>query len=254
MSFRTPRGNVAFMNTRPDTVDHDICASSMIEDEYKLGTLPELTGLAIDVGAHIGAVTIALALDNPTLRVKAVEIVPENVEMLRLNIAENGVADRVEIIERAAGGPDEASRTCYMRHRSHPGGTQAYVNKHRYIGNSFWSPSGSMDFDADAVDIDCVCLSDLATEPVSFIKIDAEGAEWQFLADKAALPAVQCIVGEYHWDYVWQGDASRKKPNSPKRPKRKTTAQAEMHRLLSKTHHLIIDSHPTIGHFTATLR
>jgi FkbM family methyltransferase len=240
------------MHTRPDTVDHDICTSSMIEDEYKLAALPELTGLAIDIGAHIGAVTVALALDNPTLRVKAVEIVPENAEMLRLNLAENGIADRVEVVEKAAGGPDEASRTCWFHHRAHARATPEYVAKHRFIGNSFWSPNIT-DFESSAYEIECVCLSDLADGPVSFIKTDAEGAEWQFLADPS-VNRVERIHGEYHWDYVGQGDLAKLKPNARKRPKRGDTPQAEMARLLSKTHVLTMDEHPTIGHFEAVLR
>lgn len=252
--FRTPRGGQATMELRPDTVDHDVCYSLMVEDEYHLGALPALEGLAIDIGAYIGAASIALALDNPSLRVKAVEVVPENVEAIHENVRLNHVDDRIEVVFAAAGGPDEASRTCYMRHRAHPAATTAYVNKHRYVGNSFWSPNGSMEFQADAVEMDCVSLSDLAQgEPVAFIKIDAEGAEWEFLADPAVALA-EHIHGEYHWDYVWQGDASTKKAGSPKRAARKKTPQAEMLRLLGKTHDLQIDDHPTIGHFEAVKR
>lgn len=225
----------------------------MIEDEYELASL-DLTGLALDIGAHIGAVTIALALDNPTLRIKAVEVVPENVEMLRLNVAQNNVTDRVEIIEKAAGGPDEQSRTCYMRHRSHPAATDEYVAKSRYIANSFWSPeeNGAV-FDAEAVEIGCVSLDDLATEDVSFIKIDCEGAEWEFFR-APALAKVTMVTGEYHWDYRWQGDAATLKADSAKRSPRAANAQDELHRLFDRTHTLTSWSHPTIGHFTAMLR
>lgn len=251
-SYQTPKGNFARMTTREDTIDHDICAASMIEDEYDLASLPSLTGWAIDVGAHIGAVTVALGLDNRDLHIKAVEIVPENVELLRQNIAANGLTGRVEVVHAAAGGPDEVSRTCYMRHRSSPYGTDAYVAKSRYIGNSFWSPENGTP-DADAVEMNCVSLSDLMEDEVSFIKTDAEGAEWEFFRDPA-VARVGMIRGEYHWDYRWHGDVATRKPDSPDREPRADSPQAELHRLFDATHAVEVWDHPTLGHFTAVHR
>src|SRR5690349_16687276 len=121
-----------------------------------------------------------------------------------------------------------------MRHRSHPAATEAYVNAHRYVANSFWNPDSGLKFEADGVEMEVVSLGELVEDGVSFLKIDAEGAEWQFLADPA-VERVDRIHGEYHWDYVWQGDASTKKAGSAKRPKRADTPQAEMFRLLGKT-------------------
>lgn len=247
----TPRGKPAWMYVREDTIDYDICASSMLEDEYGLADI-SVSGHALDIGAHIGAVTVALALDNPDLRVTAVEVVPENVEVLRQNIERNGIGDRVTVVEAAAGGPDEASRTCYMRHRSYPSATDEYVAKSRYIANSFWSPENGTP-DAEAVEIPVVSLSDLASDGVSFIKIDCEGAEWEFFRDPA-LANVTLVTGEYHWDYRWQGDAATRKAGSPERSPRADTAQAELHRLFDTTHTLTAWEHPTLGHFTAVRR
>jgi FkbM family methyltransferase len=253
-TFRTPKGGTAQMALRSGTVDHDICYSSMVDDEYRLRDL-DLSGLAIDIGAYCGAVTIAMLLANPDLFVKAVEVVPENVEAMRRNLEINGLEDRCEIVFKAAGGPDEASRTCYMRHRAHPAATTAYVNAHRFVGNSFWNPANGPTFEADAVQMDCVSLSDLIEgwDSVAFIKTDAEGAEWEFLADPA-VSRVQRIHGEYHWDYLWQGDAATRKRKAPKRAQKAATAQAEIARLLGETHVLTMDEHPTIGHFEAVQR
>jgi len=253
-AFRTPKGGQAIMALREGTVDHDICYSSMVDDEYGIANM-ELTGLAIDIGAYCGAVTIALLMANPGLFVKAVEVVPENVAAMRENLERNNLADRCEIVYKAAGGPDELSRTCYMRHRSHPAATTAYVNAHRYVGNSFWNPQAGIEFEADAVEMECVSLTDLTAgyDRVAFVKTDAEGAEWEFLNDPA-VAKVERIHGEYHWDYLWQGDASTKKPNAKKRHKRADNAQDEMARLLGPTHDLTMWDHPTIGHFQAVLK
>jgi FkbM family methyltransferase len=244
------------MGYRPSTVDYDVCYSSIVEDEYHLRQWNEITGWAIDIGAHVGAVTVALAAQHPTLRVLAVEIVPENVAMLHDNLERNGVADRVTIVTDAAGGPDEVSRTCFVHHRSHPVAAPEYVEKHRYIGNSFWSAVYGGAFDSDAVDIPVVSLGQLlerhGIDEVAFMKIDAEGAEWAFLRDPA-ISRVKYIIGEYHWDYAPQGDAA-KKVEGAKPYKRKATAQQELQALLGATHMLDVADHPTIGHFEARLR
>ena len=59
--------------------------------------------VAIDAGAYIGIVSIYLAKKWPGLRVIAVEPVPENVALLRRNLDENCVSDRVEVVDKAIG-------------------------------------------------------------------------------------------------------------------------------------------------------
>ncbi len=55
----------------------------------------EASGLALDVGAGVGAVGLALALFSPLARVGLVEIDPRACELARENIAANGLGDRV---------------------------------------------------------------------------------------------------------------------------------------------------------------
>ena len=60
-TFRTPRGRSVSLSYREDTNDYNALRSCLDEDEYRLAELT-LTGTALDVGAHIGGVTVALAL------------------------------------------------------------------------------------------------------------------------------------------------------------------------------------------------
>jgi tRNA1(Val) A37 N6-methylase TrmN6 len=59
----------------------------------------EASGLALDVGAGVGAVGLALALFSPRARVGLVEIDPGACELARENIAANGLGERVFVHE-----------------------------------------------------------------------------------------------------------------------------------------------------------
>ena len=253
--FHSPLGFTATMVLREDTVDHDLAMSSITEDEYDLGSEGPLSGWAVDVGTSIAPVAIALALANPDLRVLALDVVPENIEIAQANIERNKVTDQVTLLLRAMGGPGEASRTCYMRHRSHPAVTGEYANKHRFIANSFWRP------ETDAIDSDSVempvtdlgaLLDEYGIDEVAFLKIDCEGCEWAVL-DSPAVSRVRYIIGEYHWDYIGQRNQATLREGEPA-PKWANTAQEELERMLGKTHRLEMSDHPSIGLFRAWLR
>ena len=84
--FSTPRGNLVTLFVREGTSDWNTCNSALSEDEYGLANLYFLAGQkALDVGAHIGSVSIGLAIDNPSLEVTALEAVPPNVALLHVN-------------------------------------------------------------------------------------------------------------------------------------------------------------------------
>jgi tRNA1(Val) A37 N6-methylase TrmN6 len=57
------------------------------------------SGLMVDLGAGVGTVGLAVALRSPVLRVKLVEIDAASAARARENVALNGLADRVEVVE-----------------------------------------------------------------------------------------------------------------------------------------------------------
>jgi FkbM family methyltransferase len=249
-NFAAPQGFNVQLGIREDTIDFDLGMSTIYEDEYKLGSEGELKGWALDIGTSIAPVAIALALANPKLHVLALDVVPENIELAQQNVELNGVEDRVKVLQRAMGGPDEKSRVCYFNHKTHPAVTPEYANKHRYIANSFWSTDGKSD--SQAVDIPVTSLdallAEFGIEEVEYLKIDCEGCEWAVL-DSPAVAKVKYIVGEYHWDYIGQREEATLIEGLP--IERAENAQAELHRLLGATHRLEIAEHPSIGHFRA---
>ena len=184
--WTTPKGNTARIAVRAKTNDAMVAESIIRHDEYKTGNL-NLTGTALDIGAHIGAATVLLALDNPELKVIAVEPVPDNILMLTRNVADNGLTDRVSIIEGVAG----PKRAVHYNFRG-----SEIADMHRYIGNQRM-PTGT---DHDTIEPAAFSLTQLvkmAGGHVSFCKIDVEGAEDEIFADPA-VGKITLIHGEWH--------------------------------------------------------
>lgn len=186
--WTTPKGNFVRMTHRPGTSDWNTVSSVMLpHDEYGLAALT-LTGRAADVGAHIGAVTVALLKDNPELHVTAIEPVPDNLELLRENIEQNGLADRAEIIAAAVGG----GTTTTIRY-GFTGSENA--THHAYIGNTAIVYKDGPDIPHQSAQVAVRSLASLG--PLDFVKIDCEGGEWGFLKGPA-LRKVGRIHGEAH--------------------------------------------------------
>lgn len=193
--FRTPKGHPVSMLLRTGTSDHNTLFSALNEDEYGLAG-HNLAGRAADIGAHIGSVAVGLLVDNPGLRVVAVEPVPPNVELLRQNLERNGVADRCEVIAAAVG----KGKTTIIRYGSlgMDGDTdeaRENATHHAFIGNSalVYPKTPTRPHEQATVPV----LSVKALLPLDFIKIDVEGGEWGFLASPD-VSEVRYIVGEVH--------------------------------------------------------
>ena len=180
--FHIPGHGTVSMTVRDGTNDHNVCYSILTEDEYRIPT--GLTGVAVDVGAHIGAATVALLERNPDLSVVAIEPIPDNLALLRKNTAPYG--ERVTIIPAAAGDNDSIAWNW--------SGDEPALT-HRYIGNQYFD-SGTPH---DTLLVSTVSLSQLVERygPIAFLKIDCEGCEDSFL-DDPAIDQVAQIAGEYH--------------------------------------------------------
>ena len=185
--WTTPSGHAATMEFREGTNDWNVLSSvNRPGNEYDLPT--GLAGWALDIGAHLGGVSIALALDNPELRVLAVEPQPDNLRLLHLNIGYNSLTDRITVVDGVAGTDPLVTY----------GGHGQSAEHHAFIGNNEWSlvASGS-----ETISARCYSLSGLMrrirAQSIAFMKIDCEGCEWSFLADPA-IGKVSRISGEWH--------------------------------------------------------
>src|SRR3990172_6916198 len=99
--FASPNGGSFTLFVREDTNDAALAFGILVNNEYHLQGR-HFSGWALDVGAHIGTVGLALPVDNPDLRVVCIEPVPDNADLIRRSIEANGLGARVFVEEARA--------------------------------------------------------------------------------------------------------------------------------------------------------
>lgn len=219
---QTKRGNDGQINVRDGTSDLSLALGSFSNhwavggDEYGLADL-HISGVFVDIGAHIGVVSLAVLLDNPEATAILVEPFPENLGMARETMAANGLSERCTFIQAAVGRRDITY-----------GGEDA---DDRFVGNI-----GS--HDGPTIRAELVTLPQLVKMAghIAALKTDCEGGEWAFLRSKAVAD-VDLIFGE------WHGSSSNRDGSS------------RLHRLLDRTHDIVAFSDDGgVGLFRAVRR
>ena len=193
---QTPHGIPARFKCRDGTSDLSTVGASnrlwgKLVDEYSIPA--GLTGWALDVGAHIGSVTVPLLLDNPELRVVAIEAVPDNVTLLHENLNLNGVFDRAVVFNGAAWNIGDSLEIEFGYTGS------AVAETHAYIGSV--TPWMDAPGDKQSATVPVVTLKEALSftggEGFVWVKIDCEGCEHRFLKG-AGLRKLGVIEGEWH--------------------------------------------------------
>lgn len=169
---------------REDTNDYNTILSIIDNDEYKTSSIthPDVTTF-VDIGAHIGIWSALMDRINPGANVVAVEPLPENVELIKLNA-------NAEIIQKAAAGRDNLKIKIHYANDSFGG------KHHKFVGNMA-EMKGDKFYLADSISLKTL-LEDIPH--VRVLKIDCEGAEHVFFkfANKETLAKIDYIIGEYH--------------------------------------------------------
>lgn len=196
-TWLTPGGHPVIYTYRQDTNDYNTILSTTSEnDEYRLRGM-SLSGWALDIGGYLGTVAIGLLLDNPDLRVVCVEPVPPNAELIQTNAYLNGVSDRLELFQGAAGGPDDETSEIRFGYLGDPN-----LEHHAFVGNTSLSYDTGGDVTHTALEVPTWSLAKLLDhyqidEPM-LVKIDCEGGEWSILSDRETNKRCPLILGEAH--------------------------------------------------------
>jgi FkbM family methyltransferase len=187
-AWRTPGGHAVRSFIRDGTNDWNT-QNAIFTGEYDIPR--NRTGRAVDIGAYLGGVAMAYALDNPEATVYAIEPVPPNAELIRRNLDLNGLTERVKLVEGAVGGNHNPIQVWYGYR-----GNEA-AEHHAFVGNSTLAYDNGGMLPHEEVTYTPITLSDLTVRgDIEWLKIDTEGAEWEFLT--GPVERVETIVGEWH--------------------------------------------------------
>lgn len=183
-----------YFNVRPlSQSDMVVVREIWSENVYEVfdGDLAD-TGIVVDIGANIGAFTL-YAAKLGAKKVIAVEPEPQNLELLRMNIADNKAHSDCEFIvdQRGIGG---YIGTALINHKH---GDSSIVYEHSADANT---PAGKEEFTTTirTTTLDGL-FKDHSLEFVDVLKIDIEGREGELLlaASKATLNLCRYITLEY---------------------------------------------------------
>lgn len=149
-------------------------------DEHLKRQLHDVTGW-IDIGAHIGGFSIAMA-KKYNVPIVACEALPSNCDLLAENVKLNGVGDLIDIYEYAIV-PDDVESVAFNVHPKYS--SAGSLERSIRGGTSLTVPALSMtQLLADCADLDCM-------------KIDVEGAESKLVA-AANFSNIRVLIVEYH--------------------------------------------------------
>lgn len=197
MIATTPNGSTFDIMVRGDTNDGALVHGILDTDEYALRGLPAMEGWALDIGAHVGTIALALALDHPRLKIIAVEPVPDNAELIRQSVRVNGLGERVFVEEAAAGAVGQATTPCHYAYTAAGIPDKGYIEQNRFIGNLWRDGVDSEGTVIDAPNVTIVGLmAKYEIDDFRFAKIDCEGCEWQFF--RSGTQHIAEIIGEWH--------------------------------------------------------
>jgi FkbM family methyltransferase len=140
----------------------------------------------VDIGAHIGTFTLYAASRAPEARIIAVEPEPGNISMLKRNVQESNLGNRVRIIEKGIG----------IRESEHV----LHVSDVSSWHHSLYARGDK----SHPVTIQLIPLVNLlereGVTTVDFLKMDCEGAEYDafYQLPDAMLHAIRFIAMETH--------------------------------------------------------
>lgn len=169
---------------RPGTTDEKVVAEVVERRAYRKAAFLDVEpgDRWLDLGGNIGTFACLAAADGGQVRTYEPE--PENLELLRRNVALNRLGDRVEVVGAAVVGGEPGRRPLYLCNGAR--------NKYRHTLTQIRG--------REAIAVDCLALGDLLDGWPNAVKLDIEGAELPMLSAGHGWPGVRKIVGEYHLD------------------------------------------------------
>ena len=173
----------------------DRVAEELLADIYGLDAIPFQPGdVVIDIGAHVGMVSMYLAKRWPFLRIDAFEPYRPNYENCSTNLHLNNVSN-VRLFKQAV---TVDGRSLILRCLpSNTGGATAV----------FELPGAQADTPVDSTTLPDILERALAPgQRCRLLKIDCEGMEYEILSHSSALDRVDFLAAEFHEGTLYSRD------------------------------------------------
>ena len=177
---------------RPNTLDKMVLWEQWGAKDYQTVTAKE-GDVVIELGGHIGTSTLNYShLVGPRGVVYAVEALPENYEILKRNIARNGITN-VKAYNLAIVGDPKVDRITLNANPFNSGGHSIFE----------MSVDAEATFECPAMTLDAFVHRE-GIDRIDILQMDIEGAEFDILTrcDKALLGSIREMLFEYHDAYA----------------------------------------------------
>jgi len=177
---------------RPNTLDKMVLWEQWGAKDYQTVTVKE-GDVVIEIGGHIGTSTLSYSHRvGPRGIVYAIEALPENFELLKKNIARNGITNVKAFHLAIVGDPSIDSIT--LNTNPYNSGGHSIFKMSVEEESTTVCPAMTLDAFTKAQGID----------HVDILQMDIEGAEFDILlnTDKALLASIPQMMFEYHDAYA----------------------------------------------------
>lgn len=180
-------------NINSETIN--MIAHELIRNDYNLSNYKfAANDTILDLGAHVGIISIILAKKNPTIRIYAIEACPQNFMYLVKNIIINKIANIIPINMAVTDKTGELALLYDVgTSQANSGGSTLELPKNTLVNpitKTWHVPTISLD--------DLFTLCDI--QHCALMKIDCEGSEYKILfsSEKFKTKIVHHLIGEFH--------------------------------------------------------
>jgi FkbM family methyltransferase len=167
MLYSTPYGDIKIRENFLE-FDKEVVNEVILEHRYEHWAELEIRGTVLDCGAHIGAFSFLALSQSKTRKVIAVEPNPFTFKLLKQN------APKAILINKA-------------------------ITNEKYVYISDFQDRPELNKLSEVgIKVKGITLDELITEPINFLKMDIEGAEYDAFYSCNKLDMVEQISIEYH--------------------------------------------------------
>lgn len=165
-----------------------IVRKELIKNRYNIDSIKfSPNDIVVDIGAHVGVVSIYLAKKYPFIKIYAYEPIPDNYEHLIVNLRSNGINNVIP--HNLAITSDGRRFDMIVNFADNSGGATGHLRDMK-LANHFYYTIESVTLD-DVFDTHNIKVCKL-------LKIDCEGAEHEILRSTNCLSKVEYLSGEFH--------------------------------------------------------